>query len=238
MKLTRLPKEDARNEGYDETDHTQRAYNGIRNMMFHNEIAPGQKISYRDLASRLGMSPTPVIQALNRLEWQGLVRRERNRGYYSEPISVKQVEEIYDLRVTIEVSLIPDIIKRLTPEHLKRLGDALTAYQSASKEVYLNERLLKDMEYHVTLASLSGCQTHLHVLRYLFDLLYLRNRGSVLFSIPTETVDKEHIQIFEAISAKNVKRTQAILNKHIVNKKLLVVEGLTRIMEEKSTRRI
>ncbi len=238
MKLKRLPEKDARNESNDDGDHTQRAYSGIRNMMFHNDIAPGQKISYRELASRLGMSPTPVIQALNRLEWQGLVRRERNRGYYSEPISVKQVEEIYDLRVTVEVSLIPEIIKHLTPEHLKRLKDALTAYQSANREVYLNERLLKDMEYHVTLASLSGYQTHLQVLRYLFDLLYLRNRGSVLFSIPTETVDKEHIEIFEAICDKNVKRTQAILNKHIVNKKMLVIEGLTRIMEEKSISRI
>ena len=47
-----------------DTGHTHKAYQGIRQMLFHNEIVPGQKIAYRDLAERLGMSQTPVIQAL------------------------------------------------------------------------------------------------------------------------------------------------------------------------------
>ena len=51
---------------------TRRAYQGIRSLMLHNEIAPGQKISYRELAERLGMSQTPVIQALKWLEFQQL----------------------------------------------------------------------------------------------------------------------------------------------------------------------
>ncbi len=45
-------------------DHTYIAYEGIKKMLFENEILPGQKISYRQLAERLQMSPTPVIQAL------------------------------------------------------------------------------------------------------------------------------------------------------------------------------
>ena len=72
--------------------HTRKAYQGIRQMLFHNEIVPGQKIAYRDLAERLGMSQTPVIQALKWLEFQGLVRHERHRGYYTEPISIQEVE--------------------------------------------------------------------------------------------------------------------------------------------------
>jgi DNA-binding GntR family transcriptional regulator len=53
----------------DARDSTWKAYTGIRNMLFHNEIMPGQKIAYRDLAERLGMSQTPVIQALKWLEF-------------------------------------------------------------------------------------------------------------------------------------------------------------------------
>ena len=51
-------------------DFTQEAYMGIRRMFFLNEIIPGQKISYGDLAKRMNMSTTPVIQALKRLEAQ------------------------------------------------------------------------------------------------------------------------------------------------------------------------
>ena len=91
-------------------DLTKKAHMLIRQMMFHNEIVPGQKLAYRDLAKRLEMSLTPVSNALKYLEFQGLVRKELNRGYYTEPISVKEVQEIYDFRELIEVSLLTDSI--------------------------------------------------------------------------------------------------------------------------------
>ena len=91
-------------------DHTKKAYRGIRKMLFHKEIVPGQKIAYRDLSERLKMSPTPVIQALKWLEFQGLVRHEPNRGYYTEPISLEEAREIYELREILEISLLPDTI--------------------------------------------------------------------------------------------------------------------------------
>ena len=88
------------------TGHTQIAYEGIRRMLFHNEIVPGSKISYRDLSERLGMSQTPVIQALKWLEFQQLVRHEPHRGYFTAEISLQEVEEVYELRELIELSLL------------------------------------------------------------------------------------------------------------------------------------
>jgi DNA-binding GntR family transcriptional regulator len=135
--------------------HINKAYMGIRQMLFHKEIASGQKIACRDLANRLGMSPTPVIQALKWLELQGLVRHEPNRGYYTEPFSLQEVEEIYELRKLVEVSLIPETLRRLDEKGIQRLQAALEAHLSAAREIYLNGRLLTDMEFHLTLASLS-----------------------------------------------------------------------------------
>ena len=59
-------------------DLTRKAYTGIRRMLFLNEITPGQKIHYRDLAEELGMSQTPVIHALRWLEFQGLETRGKS----------------------------------------------------------------------------------------------------------------------------------------------------------------
>lgn len=89
-------------------------------MFFLNKIIPGQKISYGDLAKRLNMSTTPVIQALKHLEIQGLVRHESNRGYYTENISLSEVIEIYDFRELIEVSLLPDTISGMNKTKLKK----------------------------------------------------------------------------------------------------------------------
>ena len=84
--------------GKTKEDFTKEAYMGIRRMFFHNEIIPGQKISYGDLAKRLNMSTTPVIQALKHLEFQGLVRHEPNRGYYTENVSLEEITEVCNFR--------------------------------------------------------------------------------------------------------------------------------------------
>ena len=112
-------------------DFTQEAYMGIRRMFFLNEIIPGQKISYGDLAKKLGMSTTPVIQALKRLEFQGLVRHEPNRGYYTEKISLEEITEIYEFRELIETSLLEKTIGKITKAGLKTLKQALNDHLDA-----------------------------------------------------------------------------------------------------------
>ncbi len=77
-------------------DSSQIAYQGIRHMLYTKELVPGQKIAYRDLAEKLQLSPTPIIQALKWLELQGFVTHEANRGYYMAPFSLEEIEELYD----------------------------------------------------------------------------------------------------------------------------------------------
>jgi DNA-binding GntR family transcriptional regulator len=213
--------------------HIDKAYMGIRQMLFHKEIGSGQKIACRDLANRLGMSPTPVIQALKWLEFQGLVRHEPERGYYTEPFSLEEVEEIYELRELLEVSLLPEALKHLGEEGIGRLQSALDAHLSAAREIYLNGRLITDMEFHLTLASLSGRNLHQRMLRNLFDLLYLKYRGSFLSVRPMEYVDSEHRKIFESIVSRDLQKSQDTLSEHISGIKRDVLMVLRRMIEEK-----
>lgn len=71
------------------------------------------------------MSLTPVIHALKWLEFQELVRREPRRGYYAETISLNQIQEIYDLRKVVELSLLSETLKRLDEKTLLHLQAAL-----------------------------------------------------------------------------------------------------------------
>ena len=219
-------------------DFAQEAYMGIRRMFFLNEIIPGQKISYGDLAKRLGMSTTPVIQALKRLEYQGLVRHESNRGYYTENVSLKEVTEIYDFRELIEISLLPSTISNINNKGLKTLKKALDAHLQAVRDIYLKERLLKDMEFHLALAELSGCTIQINTLKSLFDLLYLKYRGNILFVTPMDTVDSEHIQLYEYIAESNLAGATRILKQHISNVKKHAVISIERINKEKNIKSI
>lgn len=219
-------------------DFTKEAYMGIRRMFFLNEIIPGQKISYGDLAQRLKMSTTPVIQALKRLEFQGLVRHEPNRGYYTENISLEEITEIYEFRELIEVSLLPKTISSITKRGMNTLKKALDNHLDAVRDIYLKDRLLKDMEFHLVLAKLSGCQIQINTLKSLFDLLYLKYRGNILFVTPMETVDAEHIQLYEDIDAGNLERAQAVLGQHISNVKKHAILSIERMNREKNIKTI
>ena len=216
-------------------DFTREAYMGIRKMFFVNEITPGQKIAYGDLAKRLGMSTTPVIQALKRLEDQGLVRHEPNRGYYTEDISLQEIIEIYEFRELIETALLPKTIASLTGRKIKTLKKALDNHLAAVRDIYLKERLLRDMEFHITLAELSGSTIQVNTLKSLFDLLYLKYRGNVLFVTPMDTVDREHSQLYEYIEKADLEGATTILRQHISNVKVHAVNSIERLNKEKSS---
>lgn len=215
-------------------DFTQEAYMGIRRMFFLNEIIPGQKISYGDLAKRLEMSTTPIIQALKRLEYQGLVRHEPNRGYYTENISLKEITEIYEFRELIETSLLPKTIAGIKQKGLNTLKKALDCHLAAVRDIYLKDRLLKDREFHLTLAGLSGCTIQINTLKSLFDLLYLKYRGNILFVTPMETVDLEHNKLYEYIAGSDLKGAMRILKQHISNVKEHAIISIERINREKN----
>ena len=214
-------------------DHTRKAYLGIRNMMLHNELTPGQKIAYRDLAERLGMSQTPIIQALKWLEFQQLVRHEPNRGYFTAPVDPREVEEIYDLRETIEMRLLPGIVRSIDAKGIRTLRTALEAHLKASREIYLAERLKRDREFHLTLAELSGRQVHCRILRDLFDLLYLKYSGSVLFSTSMDSADADHQALFDSIVDSDLKSARRILAGHIRRVREHVLKGLQQISDAK-----
>jgi DNA-binding GntR family transcriptional regulator len=212
--------------------HSQKAYQGIRRMLYQKELVPGQKIAYRELAEQLQMSPTPIIQALKWLEIQGFVRHEPNRGYHIEPFSLQELEEIYELRELLEISLLPAAIEQLNEQGVGQLKHALKAHLSAEREFYLKERLFKNMEFHLALAALSKKETHLRVLRHIFDLLFLKYGGNYLPIASLTAVDQEHQEIFDCVISRNLSGAQAVLSQHISNVKKQVLQSLRQMLEE------
>ncbi|MBI5441932.1 MAG: GntR family transcriptional regulator [Deltaproteobacteria bacterium] len=212
---------------------TRQAYAGIRQMLFLDEIAPGQKLRYREIAERLGMSPTPVVQAMKWLEFQGLVEHEPNRGFYLSSVRPEEIREIYELRESIEVACLPRAVERLDEEGIERLRAALENHQQATRDRHLKRRLLADIEYHMTLTGLAGGDIRVRMVGNLFDLLYLKYRGELLFSRLMEDVADEHRQIFDHVVARDAEAAQKALSEHLRRIRDHVLEGLRRSAEER-----
>jgi len=85
-------------------------YQRIKEMIYYNQLAPGQKIIYNDLANRLKISATPVIQALKRLETSRIVNYIPNKGYFVGEITEIEARQLYQAREALETYIIPLVI--------------------------------------------------------------------------------------------------------------------------------
>lgn len=210
-------------------DLAQKAYQGIREMLFYNEIIPGQKIKYQDLADRIGVSITPVIHALKWLEFKNIVNHEPNRGYFVNEVSLKEIKEIYDTRLLLEVSLVPEIIKHVDAKAKIRLEKSWDAYHAAVDEENYYNRLMTDMSFHLTLASISQCRIQLKMLQELFDMLLLKyTRNLVLLGI-MDTSLTEHTQIFNSLNAGDQDSLQKALSIHLNNVRSHITTGFKKL---------
>lgn len=211
-------------------DSSQVAYHGIRRMIYTRELVPGQKIAYRDLADKLHLSPTPIVQALKRLELLGFVCHETNRGFSMSPFSIKEIEEIYEMRELIEPSLVPAVVEKLNKTGIGELKAALEAHQAAEREVFLKDRLFKNREFHLTLASLSGKETQIRMLENLFDILFLKYSNLPRTSL--QATDQEHQEIYDSISVRSAERAQKVLKNHVTNVKIQVLASVRKMLAE------
>ncbi len=211
---------------------TRDAYNDIRKMIFINELRPGQKVAYRDMAKRLGMSLTPVVQALKHMEFLGLLQHEPNRGFYIKPMDAEEIAEAYDLREVLEVNLIPKIVAGLDEDAKNRLQFALQEYLAAGRSGSLKLRLSKDMNFHMTLAEISGQSLSIRMLRYLLDFLYLRFEKEQIFSRPQESAAVEHQKIFDALITGKTREAKKAMRDHIRSVKDNVMKDLRKRIVE------
>ena len=196
-------------------DLTKEAYNDIRKMIFSNELKPGQKIPYRRMAEGLSMSLTPVVQALKHMEFMGLVRHEQNKGFFVEKVTSLEIDEAYQLRITLEPRMLSQTILTLDERGEKKIRTALNEYIDACKKGSLKLKLVKDIQFHMSIAELSGQSLSILILKYLFDFLYLRFGQELIFSRPSEDSANAHTALFEAIMTKDVETATRVLKNHI-----------------------
>jgi DNA-binding GntR family transcriptional regulator len=214
-------------------DMSHKAFNEIRRMLYHKELVPGQKIVYRELKEKLSMSPTPIIQALKWLEIQGFAYHTPNRGYYIAPCTLEELEELFDIRQLLEPSLVPAAVENLDEDGLKDLESSLEAYRSVENNIYLKERLFRNKEFHLTLASLSKKRNQIRILENIFDLLFLKYGGNYLPIPSLKSVNREHKKIFECVAARKPKEARKLLSKHTANVREQVITSYRQLLEEK-----
>lgn len=219
---TKNPKDLTRNKNFmqeidtpEKKDLTMLAFNGIKNLMFRNEITQDLRLNARELAKRLDMSPTPVIQALKLLHFQGILGHIPNKGYFIETNTPEMVRDIFNLRIALEAASLNTILGRINRDGWQKLEKALNTHLEALDKNSPKLILLADMAFHITLAQISTGPAGERLMRNLFEMLYLKNRSVVLYLSPKKQFGFHHKDILDLLQKKDIKAAQTALGNHI-----------------------
>ncbi len=214
------------------------AYRQIKLMLLHDELVAGQKLRYQDIAAKLGMSQTPVILALSRLENEGLVSSEANKGYAVPELDLEEARELYELRVLLEGFLAAKAAKRAEGPDLAGLRELLDTHQSVQGGVYCRERLWCDARIHLAIAKMSGQKTGAMYLRQIFDRLYLRYRLGGLASGRIGEAEAQHEELFQALAAHDAAGARKIMVRHVKAGQKHMLQGIEHMVEERNRARL
>src|SRR6058998_2035797 len=136
-----------------------RVYNQIKNLILCNEVLPGQKLHHQELSERLGVSRTPVREALTRLVQEGYASLLPNRGFICKEIGMQEAEELYDLREALEAFAVEKAIERLDDDALERLDKKMELYGHDIQKRFTRERLIYDQNIHLEIAAIAANET-------------------------------------------------------------------------------
>ncbi|MBU0463827.1 MAG: GntR family transcriptional regulator, partial [Proteobacteria bacterium] len=211
---------------------TMKAYRAIQDLFFKNEILPGQQLNSRNLGEMLGMSQTPVIQALKLLHYQGFLSHVPNQGYKLKKNTIEQVEEIFNLRLAIEPFCLENILVRIDPAGWKKLDNALDDFQKGLESNNLNLILLADIDFHTTMAAISIGKSGANIVKNLFELLYLKNRETILYNSPRKNFLSHHKKILEHLKKQDAKAAKKLLTRHIIEVKETLILNMRKSLED------
>lgn len=205
----------------------------IKLMLLNDELVAGQKLRYQDIAKKLDMSQTPVNLALVRLENEGLVRWEANKGYSVPELDLEEARELYELRVLLEEFLVGKAAERITDSELAELRKLLDVHRSVRGEVYCRERLWCDARIHLAIAQYSGHSNGAAYLHQLFDRIYLRYRPERLSIERLTEAEQQHEKLFKALAAHDVQGARESMRHHITVGQDRMLLGIQDKVEER-----
>ncbi|MBS1894178.1 MAG: GntR family transcriptional regulator [Actinobacteria bacterium] len=215
---------------FDHSGLNDKVYDRVRAALLSGELAPGQKLSLNSLSEQLGVSRSPVHQALTRLATEGLVDVRSRRGYFVTPITAKEVTEGYDVRLALELMAAERAVGTLERPQLDRLRAAFEAAQETMSPdrpwdlrayIHANQRFHR---LHLDLAGNDALSTIYGGLAV--SLLMERVMADLEFADLSAEIGQQHAAIFTAFADADLAAAQAALRDHVELGRRMAVEAI------------
>ncbi len=201
---------------------TTLAYNSIKEYILDGKLDENSRLTEEFLSTQLGISKSPIREALNRLETEGLIRIEPRKGAYLRRLSLEEVADLYDLREALETHVVRTA--KLTPVLMTELQQSLKRQRAFLKANDRAHYIEEDVHFHAALAQATG-NTHLcAVLENIQNQIWLSRRNT--YDLSSSTAPDYHGAIVEALEQNHNEKAEAAMRDHIQNVKQRLLEFL------------
>lgn len=202
------------------------AYHYIKERILVGDFPPKADISEKRLQEELGISRTPIHEALKRLEDERFVETYSRKGTFVTDVTMEVVRDLYETRLLIEPSITRDAVGILPREWMEDLRRRLMEERPFQERKDIHAVMALDTELHTTVASYCTNAFLRDSLRLVYEhdrrirLKTERNPAQVRFS------QREHVAMLDAMLAGDKERTERLARSHVIHSRDLTYESL------------
>ena len=211
--------------------YKEKVYEELKSAIISQRLALGELLNERDLADKLGISRTPVREALQRLENEGLVITEPWRGTRVNEIKEKDIEEVFQLRLALEPVAVELALQRMTAEDLTSIEQLRKQQISFNKHTDADAFIKTDMDFHMLIARLSGNKRLIQIVGNLIDIMRRLGISAIQTQERCAETLEEHAQLIKALKNKDIPNARQAMIYHILRTR----ETIYRRLREKKT---
>ncbi|MCL6638446.1 MAG: GntR family transcriptional regulator [Firmicutes bacterium] len=192
-------------------------FESLREAIILGRLKPGERLMEIQLAEEMGVSRTPVREAIRKLELEGFVAMVPRKGAYVAGISVKDIVDVFEIRAALEALAAGLAAERITEEELDLLERSLVKISESSTDDDINAIVAGDINFHDIIYKASRNQRLVQIITHLQEQIHRFRMTSLSQPGRTKVALDEHKKIVEAISDRNAELAQQLAREHIEN---------------------
>lgn len=217
---------------------TEKVYDLLLESITKRRLLPGERLVERDLAKKLGVSKTPVREALSRLKKEGLAEGTSYHGFFVAQILPEDIIEIYELREVIEglAARKAAAAKKIKKEQTVQLNSIGRSFEECVRKNDLERYSSLDLEFHNLLAAISKNRRLSQIMQLLRNQTRILMSTSVVLPGRVRASLMEHKRIMDAVIARKPDLAEQFVREHIKNVKKAVLSSFKDSKADKKTK--
>ena len=198
----------------------------LRQAILREDLAPGERLMEIPLANKLGVSRTPLREAIRMLEQEGLVVMIPRRGAQVAGISEKSLRDVLEVRKSLEKLAVELACERMTEEDMKEMNRAEKAFSAAVHEGDALRIAETDEQFHDVIYNSTGNTKLVQLLNNLREQMYRYRLEHIKDEKSRLSLLEEHQRMMTALRSRDVELAKKAAGEHIVNQENNVLRNL------------